>query len=79
MSCDSQIKYEDNLCCFKLFTLRASAKNFVANQDYPYRIKYYYSGTCLIWHTKGPVKCIGLYKMLEYSGFILVKCNTLGP
>ena len=48
MSCDSQIKYEDNLCCFKLFTLRASAKNFVANQDYPYKIKYYYSGTCLI-------------------------------
>ena len=29
-----------------------------------------YSGTCLIWHTKGPGKCVGLYRMSEYSGFI---------
>ena len=27
-----------------------------------------YSGTCLIRHTKGPWKCVGLYKMSEYSG-----------
>jgi hypothetical protein len=37
-----------------------------------------YSGTCLIWHTKGSGKCVGLYKMTEYSGFILVNRNTLG-
>ena len=38
-----------------------------------------YSGTCLIIHTMGPGKCVGLYRMLEYSGFILVNRNTLGP
>ena len=38
-----------------------------------------YSGTCLIRHSKGPEKCVGLYRMSEYSGFILVKRNTLGP
>ena len=27
--------------------------------------------TCLIWHTKGPGKCVRLYRMSEYSGFIL--------
>ena len=37
-----------------------------------------YSGTCLILHTKGPGKCVGLYRMLEYSGFILVNRNYLG-
>jgi hypothetical protein len=30
-------------------------------------------------HTKGPGKCVGLYMMSEYSGFILVNRNTLGP
>ena len=39
-----------------------------------------YSETCLIWHTKGPGKCVGLYVMMsEHSGFILVNRNTLGP
>jgi hypothetical protein len=38
-----------------------------------------YSGTCLIWHTNGPGKCVRLYRMSEYSGFILVNRNTLGP
>jgi hypothetical protein len=28
--------------------------------------------TCLIWHTKGPGKCVRLYRMSEYSGFILI-------
>jgi hypothetical protein len=28
---------------------------------------------------KGPGKCVGLYRMLEYSGFMLVNSNTLGP
>ena len=37
-----------------------------------------YSGTCLIRHTKGPGKCVGLYRILEYSGFILVNRNILG-
>jgi hypothetical protein len=32
-----------------------------------------YSGTCLIRHTKGPGKCVRLYSMSEYSGFILVR------
>jgi hypothetical protein len=41
--------------------------------------KSYYSGTCLIWHTKGPGKCVGLYRMSEYSGFILVNRISLGP
>ena len=32
-------------------------------------IETLYSGTCLIRHTMGPGKCVGLYRMLEYSGF----------
>ena len=35
-----------------------------------------YSGTCLIRHTKGPGKYVGLYRMSEYSGFILLNRNT---
>jgi len=38
-----------------------------------------YSGTCLIRHTKGPGKYVGLYRMSEYSGLILFNRNTLGP
>jgi hypothetical protein len=37
---------------------------------------YFYSGTCLIRHSKGPGKCVRLYRMSEYSGFILVNRNT---
>ena len=40
---------------------------------------FIYNGTCLIRHTKEPGKCVRLYRMSEYSGFILVKINTLGP
>jgi hypothetical protein len=29
-----------------------------------------YNGTCLIRYTKGPGKCVRLYRMSEYSGFI---------
>jgi hypothetical protein len=39
----------------------------------------YYSGTCLIRHTKGPGKCVGFYRMSECSDFILVNRNTFGP
>ena len=39
----------------------------------------WYGGTFLIWHTKGREKCVGLYRMSEYSGFILVNKNILGP
>ena len=35
--------------------------------------------TCLIRHTKGPEKCVGLYRVSEYSDFILVNTNILGP
>jgi hypothetical protein len=35
--------------------------------------------TCLIRHSNGPGKCLGLYRMLVYSGFILVNSYTLGP
>ena len=28
------------------------------------------SGTCLIRHTKGPEKCVGLYRVSENSGFL---------
>jgi hypothetical protein len=38
-----------------------------------------YSGTCLIQHTKGPGKCVGLYMMSEFSCFILVNRYTLWP
>ena len=31
-----------------------------------------------IRHTKGPGKCVGLYRMSEYLGFILVNRNSLG-
>ena len=36
-----------------------------------------YSGTCRIRHTKGPGKCVGLYRISEYLGFILVNKNTV--
>ena len=36
-----------------------------------------YSGTCLIRHTRGPGKFVGLYRMSEYSDFIWVNTNTL--
>jgi hypothetical protein len=36
---------------------------------------YIYRGTCLIRHTKGPGKCVGMYKISEYSGIILVNRN----
>ena len=36
---------------------------------------YIYSGTCLIRHTKGPGKCIGLYRMSENSGVGLHKSH----
>ena len=39
---------------------------------------WFYSGTCLIQHTKGSEKCVGLYRMSQYSGFILINRNTLG-
>ena len=29
--------------------------------------------------TKGPGKCVGLYRMSEHTGLILVNINTLGP
>ena len=35
-----------------------------------------YSAICLFRHTKGSGKYLGLYKMSEYSGFILVNRNT---
>jgi hypothetical protein len=34
---------------------------------------------CLIWHIKGPGKCVGLNRMSEYSGFNLLNRNTLEP
>jgi hypothetical protein len=40
-----------------------------------------YSGTCLIRHTQVHGKCVGLYRMSKYSGFILVlqsRCSTNG-
>ena len=36
-----------------------------------------YGRTCQIQRTKGPGKCAGLYRMSEYSGFILVIINIL--
>ena len=38
---------------------------------------WWYSRICLIRHHKGPGKRVGLYRMSEYSGFILVNRNTL--
>jgi hypothetical protein len=34
-----------------------------------------YSGTCLIWHTKGPGKCVRLYRMSECWDFIFENKN----
>ena len=31
----------------------------------PIKFEEYYSGTCLIRHTKGPGECVGLYRMSE--------------
>jgi hypothetical protein len=36
-----------------------------------------YSGTCQIRHTKVTGKCVGLYRMSQYSGFILVNRKLL--
>jgi hypothetical protein len=43
-------------------------------------ILFIYSRTCLIWHTKGPGKCVGLYRMLEpvYSDTPRDQGNVLG-
>jgi len=38
-----------------------------------------YSEIRLIRHTKGPVKCVRLYRMSENLCFIFVSRNTLGP
>ena len=38
-----------------------------------------YNRTCLIRHSNGPGKCLGLCRMLVYSGFILVNSYNLGP
>ena len=45
----------------------------------PHQVDSKYSGTCLIWHTKEPGKCVRLCRMSDYSGFILVNRNTFGP
>jgi hypothetical protein len=47
--------------------------------DSEYDKRNIYSGTCLIRLTKGPGKCVRLYRMSEYSCLILVNRNTLGP
>ena len=59
---------------------------FIISLSYMYNVSitckknvWRYSGTCLIRHTKGPRKCVGLYRMFEYSCFALVNGNTLGP
>ena len=44
-----------------------------------YKTFIYMSGIYLIRHTKGPEKCVGLYRMSGYPGFILVNKNILGP
>ena len=41
--------------------------------------KNHCSGTCLIRHTKGPVKCVGLYRMSENSGVGLHKFHCSMP
>ena len=48
-------------------------------KGYSRNMSHMYSETCLIRHTKGPGKYVGLYTMSEYSGYILVNRNTLGP
>ena len=40
---------------------------------------YMYSVTCLIWHTGGPEKNVGLGRLLEYSGFFCKDRHILGP
>jgi hypothetical protein len=37
----------------------------------------WYSGTCLIRHTKGPGKCVRLYRMSEISGVCLHKFHCV--
>ena len=64
---------------FRDFTLCQWSWKPATGKYLTYFWRYIYSGTCLIRHTKGPEKCVGLYRMSEYSGFILVKRNTLGP
>ena len=48
------------------------------NENINLILLFVYSETCLIRHTKGPGKCVGLYRMSEYSGFTLVNRHTLG-
>jgi hypothetical protein len=49
-------------------------KNKKKQQQRYNREHYINSGTCLIRNTKEPGKCVGLYRMSEYSGLILTVC-----
>ena len=53
--------------------------NIFGNMCYILRYITKYSRTCLIRHTKGSGRCVGLYRMSEHSGFILVNRNTWWP
>ena len=66
----------DNLSWFSKITLILSYFPSILSDSDTIRI---YSGICLIRHTKGPGKCVGLYRMSKYSGFSFVHRNTLGP
>ena len=66
---------------FELTTLTPSYFVFLSQDMYCIIIcsNMIYSGTCLIWLTKGHMKCVRLYRISVYSGFIIVQRNILGP
>jgi hypothetical protein len=63
-----------NLVCGEMPTSLTAVGDVLDNSTYNI-----IQGPCLIPHTKGTGKCVGLYRVSEYSGFILVDRNTLGP
>ena len=48
---------------------------YTIKESFNVNIHCIYSGNRLIWHTKGPEKCVNLNRMSKYSGFILVNRN----
>jgi hypothetical protein len=55
---------------FNTILLTSELLTITVYQYYHSLNKLIYNGTCLIRHTKGPGKCVGLYRMSEYSGLI---------
>ena len=78
------LKLKELLHFFTISSMEGCGKTcFLVKNNLWFILKYSniqkYSGTHLIQHTKWPGKYVGLYRMWENSGFILVNRNAFGP